>query len=252
MNLSQILECLCSKPTWATDQRIKKNPNNFENYLTELNETVLKYLGNPEYYNNIKYIISECKNNSIMRENIISNILENNLYIEVPSFTKLNLRSLCQTASPKVNEDVVLPKNLIKYMKQKMNCFQDLIITDDIVLKNIFCGPMYIQKLHKIANKLTMARDLGPLKFITQQPQRGRASGGGAALGQMEIEAIIANGCEQALTEMLTIKNDWNSEKKKFLWDLITTGKYHLPDQIPNNSSRTKTVVNTILKFLKK
>lgn len=67
----------------------------------------------------------------------------------------------------------------------------------------------------------------------------------------MEIESLLANGGEQALTELLTVHNDFNSEKKNLLWQIISTGKYNLPDKIPENSSRTKLIVNSILKFLK-
>ena len=132
-----------------------------------------------------------------------------------------------------------------------MGCFDDLIINSDVVIPNAFCGMMYIQKLNKISEKLITYRDLGPLKYGTMQPERGRAAGGGSTLGQMEIESIIASGCENALTELLTVKNDWSSEKKKLLNSLITTGRYNLPNFIPEDSSRTKVIVNSILKFLK-
>ena len=84
------------------------------------------------------------------------------------------------------------------------------------------------------------------------QPERGRAANGGSTLGQMEIEAIAASGCEQALTELLTVKNDWSSEKKNLLYNLISSNTYNLPNKIPEDSSRTKMVVNAILDFLKK
>ena len=64
-------------------------------------------------------------------------------------------------------------------------------------------------------------------------------------------EGVIASGCDKAVRELLTVKNDWNSEKKHFLNDLIKTGKYHLPETIPEDSSRTKMVIKTILSFLK-
>ena len=50
MNLSQVLELTCAKATHRIDQLIKKDPNNISNYLLELNETVLKYVGNNKYY----------------------------------------------------------------------------------------------------------------------------------------------------------------------------------------------------------
>ena len=67
----------------------------------------------------------------------------------------------------------------------------------------------------------------------------------------MELEGVIASGCDKAVRELLTVKNDWNSQKKQFLNDLIKTGEYHLPEKIPEDSSRTKMVINTILSFLK-
>jgi len=246
MNLSQLLELTCAKPTKLANDLIKKDPANVCKYLSDLSDNVLQHLGNDSYVSQVQQLIKLCNKDISIKKQLVDDIINTNLYIEVPSFTKLDLHKI-----PHPNEDVVIPKKTIDFMKNKLDCFKNFIINEDVVLPNIFVGPMYIQKLHKIANKLTMARDLGPLKSITQQPVRGRAKSGGASLGQMEIEAIIANGCETALTELLTVKNDWNSEKKKLMWDLISTGKYNLPQEIPNNSSRTKTVVNTILKFLK-
>lgn len=251
MNLSQVLELTCAKPTHTTDQLIKKDPKNICKYLSNLNESLIKYLGDLNYYDNINQLIKVMKHDKNCRENIINDICNNNLYIEVPSFTKIETRKLLQNVNPKANENVIIPKETVNYLKDKLGCFKNLIVNDDIIIPNAFVGMMYIQKLHKISEKLITYRDLGPLKYGSMQPERGRAAGGGSTLGQMEIESIISNGCETALTELLTVKNDWSEEKKKFLWDVISTGKYDLPDKIPENSSRTKSIVNSILHFLK-
>lgn len=252
MNLSQLLEVTCAKPTWMTDKMIKKDPENLDKYLTQLNETVIKFLGDRDYYERTQKFISILKENKQAREKFLSSINENNLFIEVPSFTKIQLRELLKSASPKVNENVVVPRKLVQFMKQRLNCFKDLIINEDVVLPNVFVGPIYVQKLYKIASKLITHRDFGPLKFMTQQPVRGRAAEGGSSLGQMEIESLLSSGCDKAVRELMTVKNDWNTEKKKLLRDLIKDGTYHLPEKIPEDSSRTKTVINTILGFLKK
>lgn len=210
MNLSQLLEITCSKPTWLTDKLIKKDPNNAEQYLSNLNETVLKYLGNDEYYTRVNSFILQMKQDKKIKDKFLENITKNNLFIEVPSFAKIQLRELLRSAYPAANENVVIPKKLITFMKQKLNCFKDLVISQDIVLPNIFVGPIYVQKLYKIASKLVTYRDFGPLKFVTQQPVRGRASGGGSSFGQMELESVMANGCDKAVRELLTVKNDWN------------------------------------------
>ena len=182
MNLSQLLEVTCAKPTWITDKLIKNDPKNAEKYLTELNETVIKFLGDEDYYQRIKSFIPMLKDKKIKKE-FLESIQKNNLFIEVPSFAKIQLRELLKNARPKVNENVVIPKKLINFMKERLDTFKDLVINEDIVLKDIFVGPIYVQKLYKIAKKLITYRDFGPLKFVTQQPVRGRAASGGSALG---------------------------------------------------------------------
>ena len=193
MNLSQLLEVTCAKPTCLTDRMIKKDPKNAEQYLNNLNETVIKFLGDEDYYNRVKQFINIMTKDDSVKKKFLDNVNKNNLFIEVPSFAKIQLRQLLRVASPKVNENVVLPLKLIKYMKQKVNCFQNLVINNDIVLPNIFVGPIYVQKLYKIASKLVTYRDFGPLKFMTKQPVRGRAVGGGSAFGQMELNSSSNN-----------------------------------------------------------
>ena len=184
MNLSQLLEVTCAKPTCITDKLIKKDPKNTERYLNNLNETVIKYLGDDNYYQRVKTLINLISKDSSIKKKFLENVKNNNLYIEVPSFAKIRLRELLKVAQPQVNENVVFPLKLVKYMKQKLHCFEDLIINNDIVLPNIFVGPIYVQKLYKIASKLMTARDFGPLKYVTKQPIRGRAAGGGSAFGK--------------------------------------------------------------------
>ena len=94
-------------------------------------------------------------------------------FIEVPSFTKVDIRNLLKNITPKANENVVIPLKTINYLREKMDCFKDLIINEDVVVPNAFCGMMYIQKLNKISEKLITYRDLGPLKYGTMQPERG-------------------------------------------------------------------------------
>ena len=184
MNLSQLLEVTCAKPTWMTDRLIRKDPENASKYLNELNETVIKYLGDDEYYERVKKLSGLISRDHSIKNRFLESVEKNNLFIEVPSFAKIRLRELLRTASPKVNENVVLPLKLIRFMKQKVGAFKNLDINQDIVLPNIFVGPIYVQKLYKIASKLITVRDFGALKFMTKQPVRGRAMGGGSAFGK--------------------------------------------------------------------
>ena len=193
MNLSQLLEVTCAKPTWMTDKMIRQDPENAHTYLNNLNETVIKYLGDDDYYNRVKTLAGLISKDASIKNKFLESVYKNNLFIEVPSFAKIRLRELLRSASPKVNENVVLPLKLVKYMKQKVGAFKNLNINNDIILPNIFVGPIYVQKLYKIVSKLLTVRDFGALKFMTKQPVRGRAAGGGSAFGQMELNLVPIN-----------------------------------------------------------
>lgn len=67
----------------------------------------------------------------------------------------------------------------------------------------------------------------------------------------MEIEAILAHGCEKSIKEFMTVKSDWTDGKKDLLRQLIEHGKYVLPED-NRISSQTKQVVDVQIDFLKR
>lgn len=246
MNLGQILEILVGKPVMFADHMIKSKPEKTKKVINWLNESVIKYV-DKNYYSNIKEnIINRLDDNSFLQK-FIRNIQETNLFIEAPCFTKVDITNLINNGVI-YNETVIIPRKLIQYMKDKLNLNLP-VINNDIEIPNIFCGPMYIQKLSKISSKIVNARDLGAVKSITKQPTRGRSKSGGSRLGQMEMEAIVANGCLKSLRELFSVKSDWNEGKKDLIKQLIAKGDYKLPEN--TSSSRTKEVVDVYIKFLK-
>ena len=62
-------------------------------------------------------------------------------------------------------------------------------------------------------------------------------------------EAILAHGCERTIKELITVKSDDTSEKKELLYQLAKNGEYNMPDG--KLKSRTKEVVDVLIKFLK-
>ena len=105
-------------------------------------------------------------------------------------------------------------------------------------------------KLYKLTSHICNARDFGPVRQVTKQPLKGRAKSGGSRIGQMEIEAILAHGCEKSIKEFMTVKSDWTDGKKDLLRQLIEHGKYVLPED-NRISSQTKQVVDVQIDFLK-
>jgi DNA-directed RNA polymerase beta subunit len=136
-------------------------------------------------------------------------------------------------------------------MKQKLKLKSDFVINNDIVRENIFCVPMYVNKLFKLTKSIVNTRDFGMIKDITQQPVRGRSRGGGSRLGQMEIEGLLAAGCDQTVKELLTVKSDRNEEKRKLVREIIETGEFNMNLDEDGGGGQTKKVVSAILDFLK-
>ena len=229
------------------DQVIKNNPEKTQKIITWLNDFIIKKLNDKEYYNQVKELINKLKI-SEFKEKFIENVKKTNLFIEAPAFSEVNVRSIVKNGiNPE--EDILIKKELIEFMEDNLKILYEFE-KKDCVIKNIFCGPMYIQKLYKIASKIVWGRDLGSLKSISQQPLRGRALGGGSKLGQMEIEGVLASGCEKALKELITVKSDWNEGKRDLVKQIISSGRYNFPEDI-KISSRTKNVVEAIITFLK-
>jgi len=61
---------------------------------------------------------------------------------------------------------------------------------------------------------------------------------------------MLSAGCDLAVKEILSVKSDWTAGKKDLLRQLITDGKYNLPEN-RTIKSRTKEVVDQQIMFLK-
>jgi len=66
---------------------------------------------------------------------------------------------------------------------------------------------------------------------------------------QMELEGVLASGCEKSIKEFMTIKSDWVEGKRDLVKQFVTKGQYTFPDI--EITSQTKNVVNTTIEFLK-
>ena len=67
---------------------------------------------------------------------------------------------------------------------------------------------MYYLKLHHLVDDKIHARANGPYSLITQQPLGGKAQFGGQRFGEMEVWALEAYGAAYTLQEILTVKSD--------------------------------------------
>lgn len=264
MNVSQILEAIVSKNIWMCDKFLKSYPNKQDaiNSLNWINNNIITHFNDKEYYNNVNNLINNLDKDTNLYNKFMDNIKEYNLFIEAPSFNKINTKQIFNNSIP-INEDLFLSKKLLNYMSQnlKLNSkdlleknFKGVIVDnkEGIILKNILCAPVYISKLYKLVSHLINSRDIGQVSTLNKQPTRGRAVGGGSRLGQMELEAFIAHGTTNVLKEFMTVKSDHEESKNDLIDQLIRTMKYdfNLKNESTNLTGGSKKVVSELIKFL--
>ena len=88
----------------------------------------------------------------------------------------------------------------------------------------VFCGMVYMLKLHHLVDDKMHARSTGPYSLVTQQPLGGKAQFGGQRLGEMEVWALEAYGAANTLQELLTIKSDDMAGRAK-IYESIVKGE---------------------------
>ncbi len=76
-------------------------------------------------------------------------------------------------------------------------------------------GDMYYLKLHHLVDDKIHARSIGPYALVTQQPLGGKAQFGGQRFGEMEVWALEAYGAAYTLQEILTVKSDDLTGRRK-------------------------------------
>ena len=246
MNVGQLIEGFIAKNVYYCDKEIRNNPENTLEVLNWLSNNIIQYLNLPEYFKKSKELIRSFSFDSSLLQSFIESVNQTNLYIYAPPFFHTPKDLIKIDIS---NEPVLIKKELLKYIRDKLKVslpFSPI----DIEIPNIFCVPIYVSRLYKIAEKLVNSRDYGPVRTITRQPSKGKSKSGGSKLGQMELEAILAHGCEQTLREIMTVKSDWEEGKHELLYQLVKTGEYVLPPK-ENIEGNTKKIINVLMDFLK-
>ncbi len=79
----------------------------------------------------------------------------------------------------------------------------------------ITVGVMYFLKLLHLVDDKIHARSIGPYALVTQQPLGGKAQFGGQRFGEMEVWALEAYGAAYTLQEILTVKSDDLTGRRK-------------------------------------
>jgi len=149
MNHGQVLEGLISKSVMYCDEHIKNHSEDTKVIIEWLNENVLKFI-DQSYYNRINDEIIKKLDDPNFHNMFVENIKQSNLFIEAPSFAEVDIKNLMEN-SINCKETVLLKKDLIKYMKQKLKV--DINFPEEDAYLKIFFAHQYIfknyQKLYR-------------------------------------------------------------------------------------------------------
>jgi len=88
----------------------------------------------------------------------------------------------------------------------------------------ITVGYIYMMKLYHMVEDKVHARSIGSYSLVTQQPLGGKAQFGGQRFGEMEVWALESYGAAYTLQEMLTVKSDDITGRKK-LYEALVRGE---------------------------
>ena len=109
-------------------------------------------------------------------------------------------------------------------------------LTGEPLKREVFCGPVYYQRLKHMVKDKIHARPRGSRSCLTRQPTEGRSKGGGLRFGEMERDCVIGFGCAEILTERLMFSSDVFIANFDFNTGLITnegSGKQNVKLKLP-------------------
>lgn len=255
MNFGQILEGLIAKAVLKAEENILADSSKITETLLNISK-IASTLNDEPYAQSISELAYKTKQHKVIRDQFIDSIKELGLYFEAPAFANFDINKLRMQLQEdfqiKSTEPVILKRKLIQYINEKLKL--DISIPhNDIILPNTFVAPIYTIKLKHESAAKSKSRDFGSYKTTNRQPSQGRSRDGiiaqGSRLGQMEFDGLLGHAAVKTMTELRTVKNDSQALKSDLALQIVTTGKYSLP-QTNNTSSYTKMLIDSLIEML--
>ncbi|UOQ27819.1 DNA-directed RNA polymerase beta subunit [Candidatus Vidania fulgoroideae] len=153
------------------------------------------------------------------------------IYIETPSFIGLKGSDISKLLK------IVSFKRYRKKYSMNKHCDKVHMFdgkTGERMKDYVNFGYIYFLKLNHLVCDKIHSRSTGPYSLVAQQPLRGKSNFGGQRFGEMEVWALEAYGASYILQEMVTIKSDDISGRKK-IYKSIYFSKWNIKFNIPES-----------------
>lgn len=242
INYAQLNEVVISKVIERCEKLILDDINNIKPVLTKLSELSV-LLKDAEYAQKILKLRDTCN-----LEDFQTSVRLCGLFFEVKCFVSLDMPTILKYIQDElhitINEDVIIPKQLYKYISHHYDINVD---SDwDVIANNVFVGPMYIIMLqHMVSHKLN-ARDFGAYMQGSNNPSSKSGTGNKASkVGNMELDALLGHGCISVVKELRSVKSTAIDLKSDLISQILSNGVYNLPELTEND--RILSTINSLI-----
>ncbi len=194
MNFGQVIEGNIAKVIMRAEEEILKNPSSTVENLNKLS-ILASSLGDAQYSHAISNLAHKVQEDPIIHERFVASVRDVGLYFEGQNFANFNEQELHKNIESlygiTVNEPLMLKRDLLQFIKERMDIDIELP-KKDIIVDNIYCAPIYTLKLKQEANSKLSSRDFGNYKATNRQPIQGKNKDGSigqsSRLGHMEFD----------------------------------------------------------------
>lgn len=100
-------------------------------------------------------------------------------------------------------------------------------------------GISYTQSLEQTSEIYSNVRGLGKYQSLTGQAVKGKARGGGQAIGNLDVNAFLTFDAPDVLAELMTFRSDDHASKRKAMQEIITTGRCSISNNNPKSKSKS-------------
>jgi len=172
----------------------------------------------------------------------------NNIKTYLNSLNDVEFRNLIKNNKLKFNFIVEPFINIPMASIKSAAEFIDIELDEKVYIPELKCwtktkvpvGYCYMNALEQLAEDYETLRSTGSYASSSGQPKKGRKAEGGSsqAIGNLDIYALLSYDCPAILDELMTIRSDDFSSKRRVFVDIVQSGSSNIPDETGNAVTR--------------